>query len=205
MPATPVCHRIALLALVASAACAPEAPRADNASPAASATATPVYNKESGRLEQLVSDSNGDGKVDTRAFMDGRRLERIEVDRNGDGSVDRFEYYIEAPPERVNPNSPAGRAEIERVEESNGADTKITRREFYERGELARVEDDSNADGRLDRWELYDQGLLTRIDIDLKGSGFPTRRLVYRRDGSIDRVEVDPDGTGTWREAPPGL
>jgi hypothetical protein len=25
---------------------------------------------------------------------------------------------------------------------------------------------------------------------------------VYRRDGSIDRVEVDPDGTGQWREPP---
>ena len=71
------------------------------------------------------------------------------------------------------------------------------------RGELARVEDDANNDGRLDRWELYDAGVLARIDMDLKGSGFPTRRLVYRRDGSIDRVEVDPDGSGAWREAPP--
>ena len=172
-------------------------------SPAPGATATPVYSKESGQLEQLVSDSNGDGKIDTRAFMEGRTLRRIEVDRNGDGAPDRFEFYGEAPPERVVPSSPAGRAEIERIEESNGPDKQITRREFYERGELARVEDDSNNDGRLDRWELYDVGVLVRIDMDLKGSGFPTRRLVYRRDGSIDRVEVDPDGSGVWREAPP--
>ena len=165
---------------------------------------TPVYNKDSGRLEQLVTDSNGDGKVDTRAFMEGRTLRRIEVDRNGDGSPDRFEFYGEAPPERVVPNSPLGRAEIERVEESNGPDKQISRREFYERGELARVEDDSNNDGRLDRWEMYESGVLARIDMDLKGSGFPTRRLVYRRDGTIDRVEVDPEGSGVWREAPAG-
>ena len=178
-------------------------PPSTNSSPASTATASPVYNKQSGQLEQLVSDSNGDGKIDTRAFMEGRTLRRIEVDRNSDGAPDRFEFYGEAPPERVVPNSPTGRAEIERVEESNGPDKQITRREFYERGELARVEDDSNNDGRLDRWELYDAGVLARIDLDLKGSGFPTRRLVYRRDGSIDRVEVDPDGSGAWREAPP--
>ena len=167
--------------------------------------ATPVYNDKSGQLEQIVSDSNGDGKIDTRAFMEGRRLLRIEIDRNNDGSTDRFEFYGEAPPERVNPNSPAGRAEIERVEESNGPDvTRITRREFYDRGELARVEDDSNNDGRLDRWELYERGVLSRIDMDINGAGFPTRRLVYRRDGTIDRVEVDPAGSGAWREAPAG-
>lgn len=173
--------------------------------PASGVKATPVYNDKSGQLEQIVSDSNGDGKVDTRAFMEGRRLLRIEIDRNNDGAADRFEFYGEAPPERVDPTSPAGRAEIERVEESNGPDVKqITRREFYERGELARVEDDSNNDGRLDRWELYEAGTLARIDMDVNGSGFPTRRLVYRRDGTIERVEVDPAGAGAWREAPEG-
>jgi hypothetical protein len=193
---------VALVALAPLVACSTPPPPG-NASPA-SAKATPVYNDKSGQLEQIVSDSNGDGKIDTRAFLDGRRLRRIEVDRNHDGTPDRFEFYVDAPPERITPDSPAGRVEIERVDESNGPDKQITRREFYEAGELARVEDDSNNDGRLDRWELYDHGILARIDMDLKGSGFPTRRLVYRRDGSIDRVEVDPEGTGAWREAPPG-
>lgn len=164
---------------------------------------TPVYDRETGKLAELVSDTDHDGKVDTRAFMDGRQLLRVEVDRNGDGKPDRFEHYTQAPPDRVIPDSPLGRAEIERVDEANGADDRITRREFYERGELARVEDDANGDGRLDRWEQYENGVLSRIDIDLKGLGFPTRRLVYRRDGSIDRVEIDPDGNGAWREAPP--
>lgn len=187
--------------LVFAAGCTPAATPGNGSTPAV--TATPLYSQESGQLEQLVSDTNGDGVVDTRAFMRGRRVDRIEVDRNRDGVFDRFEYYDERPPERVDPTSPDGRVEIARVEEANGLDTRITRREFYARGELARVEDDADADGRLDRWETYDAGVLARIDMDLNGSGFPNRRLVYRRDGSIERVEVDPDGTGNWREPPP--
>ena len=41
----------------------------------------PVYNKETGRLEQLLSDRDGDGRQETRAFMDGAQLQRIEIDR----------------------------------------------------------------------------------------------------------------------------
>ena len=68
-------------------------------SPCAKATpggATPVYNKQTGRLEQLLSDKNGDGKIDTRAHMDGVRLKMIEIDLNGDERPDRWEYYVPA-------------------------------------------------------------------------------------------------------------
>jgi hypothetical protein len=162
---------------------------------------TPVYSPESGKLEQIVSDTDGDGKVDTRAFMDGRRLQRIEIDRNGDGRTDRWEYYVEAPPERVRSNAPDGRAEIDRVEEADGPDDRITRREFYQKGELARVEDDSNLDGIVDRWEVFEKGVLSRVELDSHSKGAPDRRLIYRKDGSIDRIEVDPDGSGAWHEA----
>lgn len=164
--------------------------------------ATPIYNSTTGQLEQVVSDTDGDGKIDTKAFMDGRRLKHIEIDRNADGRPDRWEYYVDAPPERIRPNAADGRSEIERVEEANGPDDRITRREFYERGELARVEDDSDLDGRVDRWEQYDHGILSRLDLDLNRAGFPDRRLIYGKDGSIDRIEVDPAGTGAWKEAP---
>ncbi len=174
-------------------ACAPPSP-----GPSTSATAAPVYNAKSGRLEQLLSDHNGDGRVDTRAFMDGRRLDRIEIDRNGDGRTDRWEHYIESAGSG-DPSSPA-RAEVARVDEANGADERITRREFYESGELVRVEDDSNLDGRVDRWEHYQAGFLARLDVDLGGRGFPDRRLIYIRDGSIQRIEVDPSGSGIWRD-----
>jgi hypothetical protein len=196
-------HRLLVLMMCALAACSQPVATPGNVSEAAGPAPTPVYSKETGRLEQLVRDTNGDGVVDTRAYMQGRKLERVEVDRDHDGTFDRFEYYVDRPPERIDPTSAAGRVDVERVEEANGrGDRRITRREFYEKGELARVEEDSNADGQLERREVHDQGVLARIEMAFTRAGFPTRRLVYRRDGSIERVEIDPDGTGNWREPP---
>lgn len=186
---------LAAVVLLAGSACfsAPEP---------AGPPATPVYNQTTGRLEQVLSDTDGDGKVDTRAFMDGRRLQRIEADRDADGRPDRWEYYVDAPPERVRPDAPDGYTEIERVEEANGPDARITRREVYEQGQLARVEDDSDLDGHVDRWEYYDHGVLSRLEMDLKKAGFPNQRMLFRKDGDIQRVEVDPTGSGVWHEAP---
>src|SRR5262245_13220540 len=77
--------RILLLLAVAVAAA--------SCTQASAERAKPIYNKDTGRLEQLVSDRNGDGKIDTRAVMDGVRFKSIEIDRNGDGQPDRWEYY----------------------------------------------------------------------------------------------------------------
>ena len=60
-------------------------------------SATPVYSQVTGRLEALQSDTNGDGRIDTLAHMDGVTLKYIEVDRDFDGRFDRWEYYISAP------------------------------------------------------------------------------------------------------------
>ncbi|MEO8481912.1 MAG: hypothetical protein ABI634_06855 [Acidobacteriota bacterium] len=158
---------------------------------------TPVYNQASGQLEQLVSDRNGDGKPDTWAFMSGTRITRIQIDRNGDGRPDRWEYYS---PPRVD-GSPTI---IERAEEANGVDVEaVTRHERYARGVLISVDEDTDADGRPDKWETYEGGRLVRVDLDLTGRGTPTRRLVYSADGSMTRVEVDPDGDGQFTVAPP--
>jgi hypothetical protein len=164
------------------------------------ATATPVYNPRDGRLEQLVSDVDGNGTLDTRGYLEGRRLARIEIDRNDDGRPDRWEFYRDL---NGGTAPPTPQPEIERVEEAEGAEHRITRREFYEHGQLRRVEDDSNVDGQVDRWEHFENGLLIRIELDLTGAGFPVRRLIYRRDGTIDRVEVNPEGDGTWRALSP--
>ena len=67
---------------------------------------------------------------------------------------------------------------------------------------MARVEDDSNLDGRINRWEHFDGGILIRLEVDMSGTGHADRRLVYRKDGSIERIEVDPSGSGVWQEAP---
>lgn len=164
--------------------------------------ALPVYSPDTGQLEQLVADRDGDGLHETRAFMDGRRLDRIEIDRDGDGRPDRWEYYGEAPPDRAIQGSPAGRAEILRVEETAGPEGPVTRREFYERGALQRVEADADADGRIDRWEFYVDGELNRLEMDLGRQGFADRRFVYGAGGRIDRVETNPEGDGRWRVEP---
>ena len=174
--------------------------------PVAKATpgaATPVYNKQTGRrpvLSRREEDKNGDGKIDTRAHMDGVRLKMIEIDLNGDERPDRWEYYV--PASGAGENTPASATTIERVEEAAKPDGAITRREFYVDGVINRAEEDTDLDGRMDKWELYERGQMTRVDLDLKGLGFATRRLVYRLDGAFDRVEEDPDGDGRFQLVP---
>ena len=156
---------------------------------------TPVYSKETGRLEELTSDRNGDGKVDTRAFMDGVRVKRVEIDRNRDGRADRWEYY--------GPNTPAGTPQIERAEESDGPNGRIGRREYYDAGRIARVEEDTDGDDRVDKWEYYTLGLLSRVELDFAGHGKPTQRLIYGPGGNVQRVESDPEGDGTFAPVKP--
>lgn len=181
-----------LLGLALVAGCRPQAPEKPAGAP------TPVYNKDTGVLEQLVSDRNGDGKPDTRAFMEGTRIVRIEIDRNGDGRPDRWEYYSKPLPD----GSPTT---IERADEANGADgTTVTRHEVYDRGALRSVEEDTDDDGRIDKWESYEYGHLSRVDLDLAGKGKPTRRLTYDATGAVTSVEVDPDGDGVFSPASPG-
>jgi hypothetical protein len=162
--------------------------------------ASPLYTKDTGKLEQLASDRDGDGKLETRAYMDGAVLKRIEIDRNGDGAPDRWEYYSGG---RV---PAAGRAVdppvIERAEESKGPDGRITRREFYAAGAIERVEEDTNDDGHTDKWEWYEGGNLARVELDLIGKGYPSQRLLYGAGGVVVRVETDPDGDGTFVVVP---
>ena len=186
---------ISLFALSATACQRPAAP------PATAGGATPVYNKQTGRLEQLLSDKDGDGKIDTRAHMDGVRLKMIEIDQNGDERPDRWEYYVPAPKVGATASQP-GATVIERVEEAAGQSGAITRREFYVEGVIARTEEDTDLDGRFDKWEQYEAGQLMRVDLDLKGQGFASRRLLYRADGQFDRVEDDADGDGKFVPLP---
>jgi hypothetical protein len=180
-----------LLGLALVAGCRQQAPEKPAGAP------TPVYNKDTGVLEQLVSDRNGDGKPDTWAFMEGTRIVRIEIDRNGDGRRDRWEYYSKPLPD----GSPTT---IERADEANGPDeTTVTRHEIYDAGVLRTVEEDTDEDGRIDKWESYEYGHLSRVDLDLAGKGKPTRRLVYDASGAVTSVEVDPDGDGVFSPASP--
>jgi hypothetical protein len=157
---------------------------------------TPVYDPKTGHLTELTADRDGKGTPDLRAQMDGAHFKSVAIDRNGDGKPDRWEYY-----KPVSGGGPGGeaRSELVRADEANGPDGRITRREFYENGVIQRVEEDTNDDGRVDSWAYYQNGALVRLDLDLTGRGTPDRRLVYRPDGSLDHIEVDPDGSGHFR------
>ena len=180
---------LASAALVALSACGGAG--AESESPDRPA---PVYDPATGRLKELVSDRNGDGKPDLWAYMDGSRIERIEIDRNGDGRIDRWEHYG-ALPTGAAPDAPPP---LVRAEEANGSDDRITRRELYVKGVIDRVEEDADSDGRMDKWEQYSGGALARVDLDLHGKGFADRRLIYDTTGNVVGLEEDPDGDGRF-------
>jgi hypothetical protein len=157
-----------------------------------------VYNETTGKLEQIVSDRNRDGRPETWAYMDGAIVRRIEIDRTGDGHPDRWEHYARMA-EAVDPaRSPDGRTIIERAEEANGPTGAVTRRETYALGVIADVEEDTDLDGRIDKWEHYRTGVLVEVALDLQGRGRADRRLIYLPNGDVSRIEEDPDGDGTF-------
>ena len=75
-------------------------------------------------------------------------------------------------------------------------DGRVSRREFFEAGELARIEEDTDGDGANDKWETYTAGVLAVMALDTERRGKPDRRLIYKPDGSLDRIEADPTGAG---------
>jgi hypothetical protein len=183
---------VALPFIVMMVGCASEQPP-----PAGGLHTDAVYSRQTGRLEKLTADQNGDGKTDIVAFMDGTRLQRIEIDRNSDGAPDRWEEY--GPGETATGGNPLDRwAVLLRAEQSDRPDHQITRREFYANGLIDHDEEDTNLDGKVDKWEFYDRGVLKHVDLDLIGRGSANQRLVYADNGDVERIEVDPEGDGTF-------
>lgn len=166
-----------------------------------------------GRLSKLSYDRNKNGRIDTVAFMDGTRFVRVEIDSNEDGLVDRWEYYgADQKLERVglsraNDGRPDtwtyqdAKGQVSKIEISTRHDGKVDRTEFYENGALVRAEEDSRGDGRVDRWESYAGGLLSTVAFDTAGHGKPDRRLLYSAEGTVERLEVDSRGDGTFAPA----
>ena len=181
------------------------------------------YDPVSGRLKELAFDATQNGRNDATGFMDGTRVQRIEVDEDEDGTVDRWEFYnADRRLERVGVSRLRnGRVDamafygqdgdVERIEISTVGDGLFNRVEFYRQGSLTRVEEDTNGDRRVDKWETYADTppsaagqsppiATAAFDDCLRGT--PTRRLVYRSDGTgVLRVEMDPDGDGEFRES----
>jgi len=172
--------------------------------PAATGRVSPTYRSDTGRLEKLASDRNGDGHDDAWAFMDGTRLLRAELDDDYDGRVDRREFYTAGRGEERAGGTAAvrGLGVIERVELLSATGTVI-RTESYEKGVLLAAAEDTTSDGRPDKWEQYTAGALTSVSLDTQGRGLPDRRLVYTSAGGAPRIETDPDGNGHFRPAAP--
>jgi hypothetical protein len=151
-----------------------------------------AYDK-AGRLTRLAYDANNNGKHDSWAVMDGAKLTRLEADENEDGSIDRWEYYPAAA------TAPGVKQPPERIERATRFDGRVSRREFFEGAAMVRVEEDTDGNGAIDKWETYTAGTLTLLALDTQGDGKPDRRLVYRPDGSLDRIEADPSGSGRFQ------
>jgi len=167
----------------------------------------PVYDQQTGRLQLLRYDSDGDGKIDTWSYMDGTRVLRIEIDKDEDGKLDRWEYY--GPDQKIEKvgssrandgkvdtwSYPGPDGSIARVEVSTRHDGEMNRTEYYEKGVLVRAEEDSDGDGKPDKWESYDGGRMASVAFDTSHRGTPDRRLVYGSQGTA-RVEIDSSGDG---------
>ncbi len=184
-----------LFAAVAMLVCVPVAGCRSQASGGDASRIRAEYDKGTGRLSRLDYDGNANGRPDTWAFMDGARIIRLEADENEDGRIDRWEYYAAS--------SSGGRPIPERIERSTRRDGRVSRREFFEAGVLTRIEEDTDGDGAADKWESYSGGVLSMMALDTRRRGKPDRRLIYRADGALDRIEVDPDGSGRFRSVRP--
>jgi hypothetical protein len=190
--------------LVLAAAAALAAGCSTSPAPAVSrGRVSPTYHADTGRLEKLAYDRNGDGREDAWAFMDGTRLLRAELDDNFDGPVDRREFYAPAEPGHRTGGTPGihGLGALARVELISAG--KAFRSETYEKGLLASADEDTDRDGRADKWERYENGALVSVALDTGGRGTPDRRLLYSSGGGAPRIETDPDGSGHFRAAAP--
>lgn len=196
---------IAVMGGAATAGCRQQAPDempvATVEQPKGTDQLKPEYDA-SGKLQKLEYDRNKDGKVDTWGYMDGARVVKVEVDENGDGSVDRWEYHRN---DAAAPGAPAGDVAgagvdktVERIERATKFDGTVSRREYFENGALTKTEEDTDGNGKVDKWETYTDGSLAVMALDTSGRGTPDRRLVYRPDGTMDHIEADSNGTGTF-------
>ena len=178
------------------------------------------YDPKTGRLQKLVFDYTRNGRNETTSYMDGTRIIRVELDLDENGHAERWDFY--GHDRRIAKVGLASRNDgvmdsqayyaadgtVARIEISSRRDGVFDRTEFYERGTLVRSQDDANRDGRPDKWDTYELRhdvpageppfAIIATAFDDSGNGRPERRFVYGARGAIVRVEIDPDGDGTW-------
>jgi hypothetical protein len=172
-----------------------------------------VYD-ETGKLQLLKYDADGNGTIETWSYMDGPRIVRIEIDGNEDGTIDRWEYYTgDQQIEKVGTSRArdgkvdswayyATDGSMARLERSMKRDGKEDRTEYYENGRLIRAEEETNGDSQTDKWESNEGTRLASVAFDTKHRGTADRRLLYGPDGTV-RLEVAPNGDGRFVPAAP--
>ena len=153
----------------------------------------PVYNPQTGILQLLKYDTDGDGKTDTWRYMDGARVIRVEIDRDRDGRIDRWEHYdANQKLEKIGISLAGDGVEdawtylgadgqVARIESSPQRNGKVQRVEYFDRGALSRAEEDTDGDGRIDKWETYEAARLVVVAFDTMGRGVSDRRMVRRQ------------------------
>jgi hypothetical protein len=212
----------AVIGAMAAGCTSTAAPAPPNPAPRTPKRIKAIYNEHTNRLEQLMYDSNLNGKLDAWGHMDATRVLWVEIDQDEDGVIERWEYY--GPDQKLvkvgysttsdgKVNAWAYRdAEglLSRIEFGSLGQTKpgstpditIGRTEFYEHGKLVRAEEDTNSDGRVDKWETFTDAALASMAYDSRFRGAPDRRLIYHRQGTLERIEADPEGDGTFAPVP---
>lgn len=143
-----------------------------------------TWDDKTGRLRRLEVDTDKDGRVDTWTYMDGTRIDRIEIDKDTNGKIDRWEYYRDGKLEKVGTSSRGDGVVDEWASQAP-------------EGHLTQVESDTDRDGRVDKWEAFDAPrtsggppVLRAVSLDPDENGQPTRRLLYKADGSFERMEM---------------
>ena len=204
---------VSLAAAVTLAACA------DAETDRLTSTVKPSYDQSTGKLAELTSDANGNGRIDTWTDMEGTRPIRSRADRDEDGTLDRWEYYddrgqlLKVGVSRGHEGRPdawafaAPDGTLARIEISSSADEeRIDRWEHFHPALAqspdgtalpARVDEDTNSDGRPDKWETYDGAVLKTAAFDENGDGRPDRRLTYNG-STLVLIETGPDEAGTY-------
>ena len=154
-------------------------------------------------------DTNGDGKIDQIAHLDGRGgIIKLEIDSNADGLMDRFQFYEKEKVIRMERDSDHNgktdswdyfenekRVKHERRSEDTG---QVERRILFDGEERPlKIEKDSTGDGDLDTVHHFKQGKLAYTTKDTDGDGRANLHQAYRDEKPLER-KIDGDGDGRW-------
>jgi hypothetical protein len=168
-----------------------------------------VYDRDTRSAIRLDDDTDLDGRIDLRTYLQQGRAVRLEADVNSDGFVDRWEYYDRGGRLLRVGRSSAGDGRVDTwatqdgrtmyVEISTRRDGGLDRHEVYQGEVLVRTEIDTNQDGLVDQWQDFEGGRLRELRVDTgRTLGRPDRRLVYAGDGALTSIEADPEGDGRF-------